>query len=675
MKRSNMPVCVLRIRRPNKNQPFIITGDNYPQYSQMVLFKSGLRPPYLVYTQVLCQPKSTMCELVLTQKISWLPPLLADQDSNFKLALPAFFGNIHIKPQRMCFMSISNQDIAAKLSRMAVLLELDGANVFRVRAYQNAANLIEGLPRNLTDLVAGGTELDTMSGIGKDLAHKITELIQKGGFSQLDELEKKLPKILIELITLPGLGPKRARALWQELSLRSLADLKTAAEARQIRALPGFGAKLEEQILKGILYHEENPRRMLWADAEQIIIELCAYLQKTKSVTRVEAAGSFRRKKETVGDLDILVVTTQPELVMTAMISHPWTESVLAQGRTKTSVLLRGSLQVDLRVVPEQSFGAALHYFTGSQAHNIAIRKLAQQKKLKVNEYGVYQGERRVAGKTEEEVYRTFGLPCIPPELREMSGEFEAAASGALPDLIEIKHLRGDLHCHTDETDGSLSLEELSAVCKELGYKYLGITDHSQHVSVASGLDEKRLRRQLEAIDRINAKHKDGVLLKGIEVDILEGGRLDLPDSVLKELDFTICSIHSRFNLPEEKQTERILRAMDNRFFNILGHPTGRLINSRPAYAVNMEKIITGAKARSCFLELNAHPARLDLNDVHCRMAKEAGALVAISTDAHNRPGFEAIRFGLNQGRRGWLEPQDVLNTRSLKELKRLFKR
>ncbi|MCK5219586.1 PHP domain-containing protein, partial [bacterium] len=378
---------------------------------------------------------------------------------------------------------------------------------------------------------------------------------------------------------------------------------------------------------------------------------------------------------ETVGDLDILAVCPQPELVMQTFLRHPHVEKVISHGSTRSSVILHGGLQVDLRVVSGKSFGAALHYFTGSQAHNIALRKLAQQQNLKLNEYGVFRGERQLAGKTEAEVYKQLGLPYIPPELREMTGELEAAAAGKLPDLITLNKLRGDLHCHTSETDGALSLKELALAAQELGYEYLGITDHSQYVTIAAGMDEKRLRRQLEAIDQVNAKHKDIVLLKGIEVDIMDNGKLDLPDSVLKELDFTVCSIHSKFNLPEDRQTERILRAMDNPLFTVFGHPSGRLISTRPGYAVNMEKIVLGAKERGCFLELNAYPQRLDLTDVYCRLAKETGVLVAISSDAHSRQGLDALRYGINQARRGWLEARDVLNTRPLRELRKLFKR
>ncbi|MBN1595656.1 DNA polymerase/3'-5' exonuclease PolX [candidate division FCPU426 bacterium] len=572
-------------------------------------------------------------------------------------------------------MPVSNHDIAVLFERMAVFLELDGANAFRIRAYQNAGRIIEGLTRNLAEAVLQGEDVTRFAGIGKDLAGKIREIVASGTFQQLAELEARLPKILLEMISIPGLGPKRARRVWENLSIHSIPDLKAAAENGKIRTLPGFGAKLEEQIQKGIAFRESQYNRILWSEAEIIARSLCAYLENIPGVQKVEVAGSYRRKKETVGDLDILAVCSQAEAVNRAFRSYPGVSEILAQGGTKSSVILHGGMQIDLRVIAKESYGAALHYFTGSQSHNIAIRKMAQQRRIKINEYGVFKNQLHVAGKTEEEVFRQVGLPYIPPELREMTGEIEAAQAGRLPQLASREQLRGDLHCHTDETDGALSLPEIAAAAHELGYEYIGITDHSQHVSVAMGLDEKRLRQQLLAIDKTNAKLKNITLLKGIEVDILDNGRLDLPDSILKELDFTVCSIHSKFNLPEDQQTERILRAMDNPYFTILGHPTGRLLGSRPAYAVHMERIILKAAECGCFLELNAHPERLDLSDMHCRLAKEKNVLVAVSSDAHNRVGLENVRFGINQARRGWLEAKDILNTRPLKVLRRLLRR
>ena len=390
---------------------------------------------------------------------------------------------------------------------------------------------------------------------------------------------------------------------------------------------------------------------------------------------KVVAAGSYRRRRETVGDLDILVTCKKDSPVMDRFVDYSEIDEVVSKGDTRSTVYLRSGVQVDLRVVQEVSYGAALHYFTGSKAHNIAVRKLGQKKSLKINEYGVFKDDDRIAGKTEEEVYEQVDLPYIEPELREDRGEIEAAQKDRLPRLITLDDIRGDLHMHTEATDGRCPLEEMVDKAKDLGYAYIAVTDHSQRVTMAKGLDARRLREQLEAIDELNEKLSGITVLKGIEVDILEDGSLDLPDEVLKELDLTVCSVHYNRNLSRKKQTERIIRAMDNPCFSILGHPTGRLINERQAYEVDIERIIEAAGERGCFLELDAQPSRLDLADTHCRLAKDRGVKIAISTDAHHLAGLDYMRLGISQARRGWLEPDDVINTRSLKELKKLLKR
>jgi DNA polymerase (family 10) len=402
---------------------------------------------------------------------------------------------------------------------------------------------------------------------------------------------------------------------------------------------------------------------------------LAAYLQQVPGVSQVAAAGSFRRCRETVGDIDILVTADAESPVMEHFTTFEEVRQVLSRGETKSSLVLHSGLQVDLRRVAPESFGAALQYFTGSQAHNIAVRGLGRLRGLKINEYGVFEGEKKIAGDTEESVYRALGLAWIPPELREDRGEIEAAREGRLPELVEAADIQGELHSHTTATDGRNSLEEMALGAKRRGLKYLAVTDHSQYLKMVGGLDVRRLLEQMKDIDRLNARLKGFRLLKGIEVEILEDGNLDLPDSVLKELDIVIGSIHSHFRLPMRQQTERILRAMDHRFFSILGHPSGRLINEREPYAVDMAAVIQKAGERGCFLELNANPQRLDLTDIHCQMAKEAGVLVAINTDAHSVADFGQVICGVGQARRGWLEKKDVLNTRPLKELTRLLKR
>jgi DNA polymerase (family 10) len=572
-------------------------------------------------------------------------------------------------------MAVHNADIAAMFEEIADLLEIQGANPFRVRAYRNAARTMEGLGRDLAALVRAGEDLTELPGIGEDLAAKIKEAVETGRLAFLDRLHKELPPAITDLLKIPGLGPKRVRTLYHDLGVQTLEQLARAARDGRIRELPGFGAKTEEKILEAVQAHLSSARRFKLAVAAQYATPLVEHLRRAPGVGRVVVAGSFRRMRETVGDLDILVTTTHPEEVLQRFAAYEEAKEVLSKGSTRASVVLRCGLQVDLRVVAEESYGAALHYFTGSKAHNIAIRRLAQERGLKVNEYGVYQGEERIASRTEEEVYATVGLPYIPPELREDQGEIEAARAGCLPQLVELADLKGDLHAHTKATDGKNTLEEMAEAARKLGFEYLAITEHSRRLTVAHGLDPRRLEKQIDEIERLNARLKGIRLLKGIEVDILEDGRLDLPDSALARLDLVVGAVHSKFDLSRARQTERILKAMEHPYFTILAHPTGRLIEERLPYDVDMLKIVRKAKERGCFLELNAHPERLDLLDVHCRMAKDEGVLVAISSDAHSVLDFGNLRYGVGQARRGWLEAKDVLNARGLKALMPLLER
>jgi DNA polymerase (family 10) len=430
-------------------------------------------------------------------------------------------------------------------------------------------------------------------------------------------------------------------------------------------------AKLVEEISKG----KQGPQRFKISTAEDFAAGLTAYLKTLPGVRQVVVAGSYRRRKETVGDLDILVTAKDGQAAIDHFLRYDEIAEVASKGTTRASVALRAGIQVDLRVVPESSYGAALHYFTGSKAHNIAVRQIAQAKGLKVNEYGVFRGKTRIGGRTEEEVFRAADLPYIEPELREDRGEIAAASEGRLPKLVTLGDIQGDLHVHTRQSDGKSTLREMAEAAKARGYRYLAITDHSKHATVAHGLDAKRLSAELDEIDRLNDELDGLELLKSCEVDILADGKLDLPDSILKRLDFTVCAIHYRFELGLEEQTERILRAMDNRCFNILAHPTGRLLGERPGYAVDLERVMGAAKKRGCYLEINAHPSRLDLDDVHCRAAKEMGLKLAISTDAHSTIGLNAMRYGVDQARRGWLEPDGILNARPWPELKKLLAR
>jgi len=575
-------------------------------------------------------------------------------------------------------MPIHNNDVAEIFDEVADFLEIKGENQFRVRAYRNAARTVAGLSRSVADLAAEEKGLDGLPGIGKDLADKIRTIVKTKKLPLLEDLKKELPEGLSALMKVRGLGPKKIAALHKELKVASLEDLKKAATGGKIRELPGFSEKTEQAILEEIgrtKVTEHGTVRFKLAVAEQIVTPLFEDLKKAKGVEEIAIAGSYRRRAETVGDVDILVAAEKSDAVMDRFVHFDDVAKVLAEGETKSSVVLRGGLQVDLRVVPCASWGAALHYFTGSKAHNIAVRLMGVKRKLKVNEYGVFRAKKMIAGRTEEEIYKLFGMPYIEPELREDRGELKAALKRKLPHLIRLEDIRGDLHVHTKETDGRYSAEEMAGAAKKRGYEYLAITDHSKRVTMARGLDAKRLAKAIKDIDKLNAKLKGLTLLKSIELDILADGTLDLPDSILGELDLVVCSVHYNFNLPKDKQTERVIRALDNRHVNIFCHPSGRLINERPAYEIDLEKVMRAAVERRCTLELNAHPDRLDLDDVHCQMAKEMGLKLAISTDAHSMDDLALMRFGVGQARRGWLEPADVINTRPLPELRKLLKR
>jgi DNA polymerase (family 10) len=572
-------------------------------------------------------------------------------------------------------MPVHNSDIAAIFEEIADLLEIEGANPFRIRAYRNVARTVRGLSTEATVLVSEGADLTKLPGIGADLAGKIAEIVETGKSTALDKLRRQLPPELTELLKIPGLGPKRVSALHHELDVHTPAQLHRAAKDGRVRALPGFGAKTERKILDALEAKAGRPERFKLAVAAQYAASLVAYLEETPGVKRVAVAGSFRRAKETVGDLDILVTAGPKSPAMDRFTSYEEVAEVVSKGHTRATIILRSGLQVDLRFVPEASYGAAMHYFTGSKAHNIAIRGRGQRRGLKLNEYGVYRGRKRIAGETEESVFGAVGLPYIEPELRENRGEIEAAEQGRLPELVELDDLKGDLHVHTKATDGRNTIREMAEAARKQGLGYLAVTEHSRRLTVAHGLDAKRLLAQIEEIDRLNEEGLGITLLKGIEVDILEDGRLDLPDHVLGRLDLVVGAVHSKFDLPRAKQTRRILRAMDRPHFTILAHPSGRLIPTREPYDVDMPRVIRGARERGCFLELNAHPERLDLIDVYCQMAKDEGVLVAINSDAHSVLDFANLRFAVGQARRGWLEKGDVLNTRPLKKLRPLLER
>jgi DNA polymerase (family X) len=564
-------------------------------------------------------------------------------------------------------MPVHNADIARCFDEIADLLELADENPFRVRAYRNAARIVSELRLDVAQTLAEGRELPKLPGIGEDLAGKMGEIAASGSCKLLTQLRRKFPPGITELLTLPSLGPKRVRALLAK-GIGSSGELERAAREGRLEGIAGFGEKTASRVLEAVAARASKTRRFKLAVAAQYAEPYAKYLGAV-------IAGSYRRMKETVGDVDFLLCSDKPERAIARFVRYAEVGEVLAQGTTRATVVLKSGLQADLRVVPRECFGAALHYFTGSKAHNIAVRKLGIERGLKINEYGVWRGKRRIAGETEESVYAAVGLPYIAPELREEAGELEAARRGALPRLLEFAELRGDLHAHTRATDGRNTLREMAEAAKARGLEYVAITEHSRRVTMAHGLDQQRLAKQIEEIVRLNRELRGITVLSGIEVDILEDGSLDLPDSILSRLDLVVGAVHSKFNLPRARQTERILAAMDNPHFSILAHPTGRLIDARAPYDVDMLALVRKAKRRGVALELNAHPDRLDLTDVHCRMAKDEGVFVAIDSDAHGTDGFDVLRYGVGQARRGWLEKKDVLNARPLAELRRLLAR
>ncbi len=572
-------------------------------------------------------------------------------------------------------MSTHNQDVVNVFEQIADLLKIKGENRFRIRAYRHAARTMAGLSKNIADILKEQKDLTQLSGIGKDLAGKIKEIIDSGKCKFLDDLKKNLPGQLSELMSISGLGARRVKTIYDKLQIASIDELSQAAKKKEIRKLDGFGAKTEQSILEGIDRFKEGKKRLKLPIVEQYARPLVEYLKKDKSLKEITIAGSYRRRLETVGDLDILITCKRGSNVTKRFTQYEDVKKVTSSGKTRSSVLLKSGLQVDLRVVSQKSYGAALHYFTGSKEHNVALRKMAVKRKMKINEYGLFRGKKSLAGQTESGIYKKLKLSFVEPELREDRGEIEAAQKNKLPKLITLKDIKGDLHMHTKATDGKNTLKEMATAAKEKGYEYMANTEHSKHVTVAGGLNEKQLSKHIKKIDQLNKKLKGIVILKGIEVDILDNGSLDLPASILKDLDIVVAAIHYKFRLSRDQQTKRVLKAIGHPYVNILAHPTGRMIHERPACDIDLKRVMKAAKEAGCAMELNAHPQRLDLNDIHCKMAKEMGVKVAISTDAHGTDDLDLVRYGLDQARRGWLEKADVINTRSLRQLRRFLKR
>jgi DNA polymerase (family 10) len=585
----------------------------------------------------------------------------------------ASHGKLRVRSGRV----VRNAEIAAMFEQLADLLDIEGANPFRVRAYRNAARLIAGWPRESADMIAAGEDLAELPAIGEDLAEKIAEIVRSGRCRLLDDVAARTPAGLAQIVSLPGIGPKRARLLHERLGVKDLEDLAAKVSAGAASSLPGIGPVTLGKIAAAIRERQSVKPRMKLADAERQAEPLAAFLRGLDGVVKVVIAGSYRRRRETVGDIDLLAICAPGRSagIIARFTGHGDVAQIISSGMTRATVILHSGLQADLRVVAGRSYGSALAYFTGSKEHNIALRAIAAKKGLKLNEYGAFKGEKQIAGRSEEGIYELLGMDYIPPELRENRGEIDAARKHRLPKLITLGDIRGDLHVHTIASDGTLPVAAMAAAARKLGYGYIAITDHSRALRVAHGLDDKRLLAQTGEIDRLSATLGNFRILKSCEVDILVDGKLDIGNDTLRQLDFVYGAIHSHFDLPREKQTERIIRAMDNPFFSILAHPTGRLINARPPCEIDMERVMAAAAERGCAIEINAQPDRLDMSDVHCRMAKEAGVKIVIATDSHSAEGLGLMRFGVDQARRGWLTSEDVLNTRPVSDLLRMLRR
>ena len=574
---------------------------------------------------------------------------------------------------------MNNIEIAGILYEMADILEMQEV-AWKPIAYRKAARQIEKLPEEAAVIYSRGglKALEEIAGVGKHIAEKIEELLKTGKLRAYEKLKRQIPSGVEQMMRITGVGPKKAVRLYKEIGINSVDQLEKAAKRGKIRILEGFGAKSELDILKGIEMLRRGKERMLLGEALPIARELVSRLKRIGGVKTAEVGGSTRRRKETVADIDVLAISGNAKKVMDFFTTMPDVANVLAKGPTKSTVMLKEGIQADVRVLPEKSFGAALQYFTGNKDHNILLRQMAMKKGWKLSEYGIFKrGGGYIAGRTEQEVYKKLGLPYFEPELRENTGEIEAAKAGRLPKVIGYDALKGDLHVHTSWSDGTASTEAMAAAARKFGYEYIAITDHSKSEKIANGLDEKRLLKHIAEIDRLNRQlEKQGArfrIFKGSECDILPNGKLDYSDSTLKKLDFVVGSVHSRFKSPKDEMTARICKALSNKYLSVLGHPTGRLINSREPYAVDLEKVYETAIENGKLLEINAFPTRLDLKDSDIKMAKGFGAKFAINTDSHAANQLNFAEYGIAQARRGWLETKHVVNTLPLKKFEKFI--
>jgi len=575
---------------------------------------------------------------------------------------------------------MKNQEIANILYEIADFLEMEGVK-FKPYAYQKAAITIETLEEDIEEIYKkGGREaLEKIPGIGKSIAQKIEEYLKTGKIKYHQDLKKKTPVNMEELTAIEGLGPKMVKVLYQELGIRNLKDLEKAAKAHKIAPLFGFGEKTEKNILQGIEFLKKSKGRFLLGEILPKVKQIQQKLKSLKEVERIEVAGSLRRMKETIGDVDFLVISKNPEKVIDFFVSLPGVEKVWGKGKTKSSVRMKEGFDVDLRVVPKESYGSALQYFTGSKSHNISIRKIAIEKGMKLSEYGLFKGKKRIAGETEEEIYQKLGMQCPPPEMREDQGEIELALKGALPKILEYNEIKGDLHCHTKWDGGANSILEMAQAAIEMGYEYIGISDHTKFLKIEHGLDERDLSLQRKEIEKLNKEfERRGVkfrILQGAETNILKDGSLDIKEDSLKKLDYVIAGVHSNFKMKKEEMTNRIIKAIKNPYVKIISHPTGRILKRRDEYEIDFDKILRAAKLYNVALEINSFPDRLDLCDQNIKRAKEAQVKMCINTDAHHKDQLRFIEFGIAQARRGWAEKKDIINAHPLKKLMEFFKK
>ncbi len=569
---------------------------------------------------------------------------------------------------------MNKKEVASILEEIGVLLELKGENPFKTRAYFNAARTISGLTDDLQELVESG-EIGAIKGIGKALAGKITALVTTGKLPYYEELKAEFPPAIFELMNIPGLGPKKIKKLYDALGIGSLVELEYACNENRLVDLEGFGAKTQENILKGIDARKKYSEKFHYPVAEEAASHIHDHIRKAKGIERSEIAGSLRRRKEIIGDIDILVSASQKDTagIMKRFTSAPVVERVIAEGKTKSSVILKSGINVDVRVVADKEFPFALHYFTGSKEHNVQMRRIAKEHKLKLNEYGLFSesNDKPVSCKEEKDIFEKLGLVYIPPELREDNGEIEAAAKKKLPELIEDKDLRGTFHCHTTYSDGANTLKEMADAAQKMKWQYLGIADHSQSAQYARGLSKADVKKQRKEIDLLNKAYGSFRIFHGIESDILGDGSLDYDDKTLSEFDYVVASVHSRFKMSEPEMTKRVLKAIKNKHVTVLGHPTGRLLLSRAGYQIDLVRVIDAASDYGKAIEINSHPYRLDLDWRMVKYAKEKGVKIFINPDAHNTDGLADVRFGIGIARKGWLEPGDVVNTMSLRDIEK----